>query len=42
MLVIVGSGTGDGEGMSETGTSYSVEPIASNPGSSGNVGMGLR
>ena len=42
MLVIVESGTDDGEGMSETGTSYSVEPIASGPGSSGNAGIGLR
>jgi hypothetical protein len=42
MFVIVGSGTREGEGMPETGTSYSVEPIASGPGCSGNVGIGLR
>jgi hypothetical protein len=28
--------------MSETGTSYSAEPISNGPGRSGNVGIGLR
>jgi hypothetical protein len=42
MLEIVGSGNGDGEGISDTGISYSVEPTASRPGYSGNRGTGLR
>jgi hypothetical protein len=42
MLEIVGSGNGEGEGISDTGISYSVEPTASGPGYSGNVGTGLR
>lgn len=35
------SGTGDGEGISVTEISYSVDPTASGPGYCGNVGIGL-
>ena len=42
MLEIVGLGTGEGEGIPDTGISYSVEPTANGPGYSGTVGTGLR
>ena len=41
MVDIDGSGTGDGEGTSDTGISTSVEPTANGPGYLGRVGIGL-
>ena len=42
MVEMAESGTGEGEGISETGISISVEPTTSGPGYSGRVGTGLR
>jgi hypothetical protein len=42
MVEMEESGTGDSEGISVTGISYSVEPTASGPGFSGKERTGLR
>jgi len=42
MVEMEESGTGDGEEISVTGISYSVEPTTNGPGFSGKVGTGLK